>query len=89
VIEHQHAGGRLPLYHIDLYRLAALDDALLEELDEHLFGDGVAAVEWPALLPADVRDGATLLRFTVVDAATRHVRVTTPEARLRAAASRV
>jgi tRNA threonylcarbamoyladenosine biosynthesis protein TsaE len=40
--EHQ---GRLPLYHIDLYRLeeAKLDDLGLRE---YLFSSGVAAVEW-------------------------------------------
>jgi tRNA threonylcarbamoyladenosine biosynthesis protein TsaE len=40
--EHQ---GRLPLYHIDLYRLdaAALDDLGLRE---YLFSESVAAVEW-------------------------------------------
>jgi tRNA threonylcarbamoyladenosine biosynthesis protein TsaE len=40
--EHQ---GRLPLYHIDLYRL---DAAELDELGlrEYLFSSGVAAVEW-------------------------------------------
>ncbi len=44
-IMHRYA-GRLPLYHIDLYRLdtpAALYDVGLEEW---LDGDGVAAVEW-------------------------------------------
>ena len=40
--EHQ---GRLPLYHIDLYRLdnVALDDLGLRE---YLFSDSIAAVEW-------------------------------------------
>jgi len=40
--EHQ---GRLPLYHIDLYRLevAELDELGLRE---YLFSSGVAAVEW-------------------------------------------
>jgi tRNA threonylcarbamoyladenosine biosynthesis protein TsaE len=40
--EHQ---GRLPLFHIDLYRLelVALDDLGLRD---YLFSDGVAAVEW-------------------------------------------
>lgn len=48
--------GRLPLYHIDLYRLEkeAEFDAL--GLEEYLEGDGVCAVEWadkgPDLLPA-------------------------------------
>jgi tRNA threonylcarbamoyladenosine biosynthesis protein TsaE len=40
--EHQ---GRLPLYHIDLYRL---DETDLDELGlrDYLFSSGVAAVEW-------------------------------------------
>ncbi|HEV7734935.1 MAG TPA: tRNA (adenosine(37)-N6)-threonylcarbamoyltransferase complex ATPase subunit type 1 TsaE [Candidatus Binatia bacterium] len=48
----EYRGGRLPLHHIDLYRLeGALGDALF--LREVLYGDGVAAVEWfERLLPA-------------------------------------
>jgi tRNA threonylcarbamoyladenosine biosynthesis protein TsaE len=40
-----YEGGRLPLYHIDLFRQA--DGAGdVEELREYLYGDGVAAIEW-------------------------------------------
>ena len=40
-----YQGGRLPLYHIDLYRQAdGVDDG--EELRDFLYGDGVCAVEW-------------------------------------------
>lgn len=36
--------GRLPLYHIDAYRL---DDSLEDlGLEEYLFGDGVTIIEW-------------------------------------------
>lgn len=45
ILVHAHE-GRLPLYHIDLYRLdsaAAIDSIGLEE---YLEGHGVAAVEW-------------------------------------------
>jgi tRNA threonylcarbamoyladenosine biosynthesis protein TsaE len=43
MIQEHH--GRLPLYHIDLYRLdrADLDDLGLRE---YLFSDAIAAVEW-------------------------------------------
>jgi tRNA threonylcarbamoyladenosine biosynthesis protein TsaE len=40
-----YAGGRLPLHHLDLYRLSAGEDDRLA-LREVLDGDGVAAVEW-------------------------------------------
>ena len=43
LIQEHH--GRLPLFHIDLYRLdtASLDDLGLRE---YLFSEGIAAVEW-------------------------------------------
>jgi len=40
-----YEGGRLPLYHIDLFRQGAAEGDV-EELREYLYGDGVAAVEW-------------------------------------------
>ena len=46
---HEYRGGRLILYHADLYRLdgAATDDLGLEEMGA---ADGVLAVEWPERL---------------------------------------
>lgn len=41
----EYSGGRLPLYHVDLYRLAATDVDRMA-LREYLYGDGVCAVEW-------------------------------------------
>jgi tRNA threonylcarbamoyladenosine biosynthesis protein TsaE len=38
--------GRLPLVHIDLYRLENLPPEMLPDLEEYLSGPQVAAVEW-------------------------------------------
>lgn len=38
--------GRLPLYHIDLYRIETPEAFASLGLDEYLAGDGVAAIEW-------------------------------------------
>ena len=38
--------GRIPLYHVDLYRLDAETEVADLGLDEYLFGDGACAVEW-------------------------------------------
>ena len=85
VIETIHR-GRLPLYHIDLYRLDRIEPALLDELEEHLFGDGVAAVEWAERLPADLRVGASVLRFHP-DEGARHVEVRSFDQRILEAAT--
>ena len=46
---HEYGGGRLPLVHIDLYRL---EHAELDEigLDDDLAARGVVAIEWPERL---------------------------------------
>lgn len=53
-----YEGGRVPLYHIDLFRQASVGDALgdVEELREYLYGDGVAAVEWHERLAEPLQD---------------------------------
>ena len=85
VIESQYR-GRLVLYHVDLYRLEHVEPELLESLDEHLYGDGVAAVEWAERLPPYVRDDSTTLRIEL-DGEARRVELRTTEERLATAAS--
>jgi len=46
----EYKGGRLPLYHIDLYRLDSGAQIEGLGLDEYFDGDGVCAVEWPERL---------------------------------------
>ncbi len=38
--------GRLPLYHIDLYRLDRIEESMDLGLDDYLYGGGVCVVEW-------------------------------------------
>ena len=47
----EHLGGRVPLYHFDVYRL--LDSSGLYDLafDEYLSGDGVVVIEWADKIP--------------------------------------
>lgn len=49
--------GRLPLYHIDFYRLENLAEIAELGLDEYFYGQGVSVVEWAekalSLLPPE------------------------------------
>ena len=38
--------GRIPLYHVDLYRLNSVEEIDELGLDEYLFGTGVCVIEW-------------------------------------------
>ena len=56
---HEYRGGRLPLVHVDLYRL---DRADLDEigLDADLAREGIVAVEWAERLTRSIPDGVTV-----------------------------
>lgn len=47
---HEYHGGRLPLYHVDLYRLDA-ESAMDLGLEDYLEGEGVTVIEWGERLP--------------------------------------
>lgn len=59
---HEYRGGRLPLVHVDLYRL---DEAELDDigLDPDLAAEGVVAVEWAERLTRRIRS-AILVEIT-------------------------
>ncbi len=71
---HEYRGGRLALYHVDLYRLdrAATEDLGLEEMG---VADGVLAIEWPDRLTHRLA-GAIDVRLDIVDDTTRRVAIT-------------
>ncbi len=66
--------GRLPLYHVDAYRLAGIEEAYDLGLEEYIYGEGVTLVEWPdrlaGLLPADL----LVIEITRVDGENEHTR---------------
>jgi tRNA threonylcarbamoyladenosine biosynthesis protein TsaE len=47
-IGQRYLGGRLPVSHLDLYRLRTLEGEDPALLEDYLGPDGVAFVEWPA-----------------------------------------
>ena len=69
----EYSGGRVPLFHVDLYRLKSIevDDLGLDDLT---LEGGVTAIEWPDRLP---RPLAQVLRVQIEhgDQDTRIIRV--------------
>jgi tRNA threonylcarbamoyladenosine biosynthesis protein TsaE len=53
VREYRGPGIQLPLFHIDLYRIADADETLTFGLEEYLYGDGICAIEWADRLEDD------------------------------------
>ena len=49
-IVQEYHGGRIPLYHFDVYRIG--DPEEMEEIgyDDYFFGDGICLIEWADLI---------------------------------------
>jgi tRNA threonylcarbamoyladenosine biosynthesis protein TsaE len=57
ILANEHRGGRLPLFHLDVYRVRSADEAIGFGLEDYVTGDGVCVIEWAekirAALPPD------------------------------------
>lgn len=62
-IGQRYAGGRMPVSHLDLYRLENLEGEDPALLDDYLDPDGVAFVEWPAAAEEQLERAALQIRL--------------------------
>jgi tRNA threonylcarbamoyladenosine biosynthesis protein TsaE len=66
--------GRLPVYHIDLYRLGKQEEIEALNLREYLYADGVSLIEWFEYLPAQEVDAYLEVRIAHAGGSKREVK---------------
>lgn len=69
----EYESGRLPLYHVDAYRLAGPAEAYTFGLDEYLYGDGVTVIEWGERVEALLPDERLEIDLAYLDADEREI----------------
>lgn len=62
---HEYPGGRLPVFHLDFYRLENADELIALGWDEYLEADGVVIAEWGDKFPELLPPGSVRLRFSI------------------------
>lgn len=63
----EYTKGRLPLYHMDLYRLEDSGGGGDFGLDDYLNGTGICVIEWPQFGGADIPDTCLRITLSLVD----------------------
>ena len=77
----EYGGGRLKLFHLDLYRLETREQILSAGIEEFLSPDGVAVIEWAERLAneelrmqnADTKHRLISVRFEIVSETERKI----------------
>jgi tRNA threonylcarbamoyladenosine biosynthesis protein TsaE len=72
---HEYNGGQMPLYHIDLYRLDGLPQALAIGLEDYLNGQGVTLIEWAERIASLLPPHTTRIRIRSLAENTRRIEV--------------
>ena len=65
--------GRLPLFHMDAYRLEEFSAFLATGLEEYFYEEGVVAMEWADRWPEILPDTRITVSITVLEEGSRHI----------------
>ena len=73
-IVNEYLGGRMPLFHFDMYRLGSEDELFDIGWDDYLERGGVCAVEWSENV-ADAMEGAIMVTIEKLDEDSRRITI--------------
>lgn len=71
---HEYPGGRLPVFHLDFYRLDAEAELLEIGWDEYIEAGGVIVAEWADKFPELLPEGTKWLVFSIESDGSRTIR---------------
>ncbi len=72
---HEYSGGRLPLFHIDLYRLDGIPQALAVGIEDYLNGPGVTVIEWAERIASLLPPQTTQIRIESLGESMRRIEI--------------
>ncbi len=74
-IINEYIGGRLNLYHFDMYRVSGWDDLYSTGYFEYMESGGVLAVEWSENIEAALPDDTIRITIKRIDETTREITI--------------
>ena len=73
-IVNEYLGGRLPLFHFDMYRLGSSEDLWDIGWEDYLERNGICTVEWSENV-ADAMEGAVTVSISKLDENSRRITI--------------
>ena len=67
--------GKMPLYHMDVYRLEGGEDFVNLGTDDMIYGDGVSIIEWSEKIMEELPSRTIILRLTPQDDDSRLIEI--------------
>lgn len=71
---HEYHGGRLPLVHMDLYRLESASELVALGFDDYVAGAGIVAIEWGGKF-AEMLPPQTLRLVFLIEGSARRIQI--------------
>lgn len=68
-------GARIPMYHLDLYRLDRLQDIEALAVAEYIYGDGVIIIEWAEKMKKILPKQHIAVRFIIKGENEREIKI--------------
>ncbi len=71
----EYIGGRIPLYHFDMYRISSWDELYSSGFFEYLESGGIVAAEWSENIENALPDNTVYVEFETTGENSRRIRI--------------
>lgn len=71
----EYIGGKIPLYHFDMYRVTGWEDLYSTGFFDYLDMGGLLAVEWSENIEAALPENTIRITITVIDETSRKIEI--------------
>ena len=67
--------GKMPLYHMDVYRLEGTEDFINLGTDDMIYGDGISLIEWSEKIMDELPSSTIIIRLTPQEDGSRKIEI--------------
>ncbi|HIC96379.1 TPA: tRNA (adenosine(37)-N6)-threonylcarbamoyltransferase complex ATPase subunit type 1 TsaE [Candidatus Bipolaricaulota bacterium] len=75
ILVREYRRGRLPLYHVDAYRITKPGELREIGLEEYLLSEGITVIEWADRLPRAILQGCLEVRLEILSENERRITI--------------